>query len=132
MFIVGFMILVISAGIHAGSTVKDVIEMNFKGYAKHEKSLVRFTHKRHIDTHKAGCGECHHDANNKPLNNLKAGDNVQSCGECHSKTGKPPKGMKKKEKIKQFHKSALHENCRDCHKKSKKAKELAKCKACHI
>ena len=31
-----------------------------------------------------GCGECHHDKDNKPLNNLKIGDDVQNCIECHN------------------------------------------------
>ena len=47
-------------------------------YSKIKKILVDFTHKKHIEEYTAGCGECHHDAEGKPLNDLKMGDEVQN------------------------------------------------------
>ena len=141
--------VLIFGGVYAGTEVKDVIEMKNPAYEKHTKGIVMFTHKKHAedyaaahpDLYKNGCGECHHDDKGKPLS-LKAGDDVQSCAECHKDTGKLPKGkkMKKAEKIKQYHKFALHENCKGCHKSFNKKKGLKKkdkgaapvdCKTCH-
>jgi len=135
----GILFLLVSAGIYAGNAVSDVVEMNNKAYAKHAKGIVKFSHKKHSTDYKAGCGECHHDANNKQLNNLKAGDNVQNCIECHKKPGGRPKGkdapkLSKKERL-AYHAEALHYNCKDCHKKFNKANKTKKapqtCSKCH-
>lgn len=107
--------------IYAGTKAEDTFKMETKEYAKHTKGLVEFTHKKHIDTHKVTCGECHHDDKGKALE-LKEGDDVQKCVACHKETGKAPEGEKlaKKEKIVKYHKEALHANCIDCHKESNK------------
>jgi hypothetical protein len=136
---VGFVFLFVSAGIYAGTTVPDVIPMNTKGYAKHKKGIVQFHHKKHSADYKLGCGECHHDANHKPLNNLKAGDHVQACIECHKKPGERPKGkdapkLDKKGRL-AYHAEAMHYNCRDCHKDYNKKNNTKKapttCSKCH-
>jgi hypothetical protein len=137
---VGFVFLFVVAGIYAGSAVPDVIEMNNKAYAKHTKGIVKFSHKKHSSEYKAGCGECHHDANNKPLNNVKAGDNVQGCIECHKKPGKKLKTKKgepkltKKQRL-EYHSEAIHYNCKGCHKdinkKTKTKKAPTTCSKCH-
>ena len=143
---VGLAVLFISVSIYAGTTVPDVIKMSDKAYEKHKKGIVTFTHKKHIEEYtaahpeffKAGCGECHHDANGKPLE-LKAGDPVQKCIECHKIPGERPKGkdapkLKKKERL-QYHAEALHYNCKDCHKKFKKKTKSKNapttCTKCH-
>ena len=85
---------------HAGTDVPEVIKLNSPEYEKHKKGIVEFTHKKHSedyakkapDLYKNGCGECHHDADNKPLSNLKTGDDVQRCIECHKKPSERPKG----------------------------------------
>ena len=137
--IVGIAILVVTAGIYAGTTAPEVIPMENKAYDKHTKGIVQFAHKKHSTDYGAGCGECHHDANNKPLDNLKEGDDVQNCIECHKKPGERPKGkgapkLKKKERL-AYHAEALHYNCKDCHKKyNKKNKTKAApttCVKCH-
>jgi len=137
--IVGISALFITAGIYAGTKVPDVIKMENKAYKKHKKGIIMFSHKKHIDEYKAGCGECHHDNDNKPLNNLKEGDNVQNCIECHKKPGERPKGksapkLKKKERL-AYHAEALHYNCKDCHKKFNKKTKTKKapttCTKCH-
>jgi len=118
-------------GIFAGSDVPDEIKMENAAYDKHTKGIVTFSHKKHSEEYakqfpdffKNGCGECHHDQNNKPLA-LKAGDNVQSCIECHKKPGERPKGkdapkLSKNERL-AFHAEALHYNCQGCHKRVNK------------
>ena len=135
----GFVFLLVSAGIYAGTTVPDVIEMNNKAYAKHSKGIVKFSHKKHSTDYKIGCGECHHDANNKPLTNLKAGDNVQNCIECHKKPGEKPKGKDApkltKKQQREYHAEAIHDNCKGCHrdynKKNKTQKAPTTCSKCH-
>ncbi len=135
--IVGFVALSLSTAIYAGDKVSDVIKMENAAYDKHEKSIVEFTHKKHIEDYKIGCGECHHDANGKPLNDLKAGDNVSGCIECHKIASKAPREPKLSEKEQlQYHAEAIHQNCIDCHKKFKKEtgnKEVpTSCAKCHI
>lgn len=110
--------LFLSSSVFAAAA--DVIKMQTKGYEKHEKGIVEFTHKKHVEEYKATCGECHHDAKGKPLANLKATDKVQSCIECHKKPGEKPKGkdapkLSKKESL-EYHAEALHDNCQGCHK----------------
>lgn len=125
----------LAAGIYAGTAVQDVIKMDNKAYAKHEKGIVDFTHEKHATDYKAGCGECHHDDKGKPLD-LKKGDDVQNCIECHKKVEKKPKGKKlsKKEKL-DYHYEAIHENCKGCHKafnkKNKTKAAPTTCAKCH-
>jgi len=125
--IVGIATMFLAVGIYAGTEVGDVIKMENAAYKKHTKSLVMFSHKKHVEEYKAGCGECHHDENNKPLNNLKKGDAVKNCIECHKKagyiTGKAAKGLTAKQK-REYHANALHDNCKSCHQKFNKKKGL--------
>jgi len=140
--------LFIAAGIYA-KAVPEVIPLQDPAYKKHKKGVVKFEHKKHWDDYakeypefyKNGCGECHHDKDNKPLTALKDGDDVQKCIECHKIAAEAPKGkkakkkLKKKEKIKEYHAEALHENCRGCHKKFNKKYKPKKapttCTKCH-
>jgi len=143
--------LFITTGIYAGKEVKDEIKMENKAYDKHTKGVQTFTHlkhakeyaEKHPDLYKKGCGECHHDKDNKPLTQLKAGDEVQNCIECHKKPGnikgKEAKGLSK-EKKREYHANAVHDNCKPCHKDfNKKMKLKSKdegaapvtCKQCH-
>ena len=125
MAVFGIAALFFATGIYAGTAVEDMIKMENKAYAKHKKSIVMFSHKKHSEDYKAGCGECHHDANNKPLDNLKAGDAVQNCIECHKKPSRKPRAKKGAPKLTQaqkleYHAEAIHLNCISCHKKFKK------------
>jgi hypothetical protein len=140
--------LFIAAGIFA-KAAPDVIELKDPAYTEHKKGVVKFEHKKHGDTYakeypelyKNGCGDCHHDKDNKPLTKLKDGDDVQKCIECHKEASEAPKGKKatkklsKKEKIKEYHAEALHENCKGCHKnfnkKYKPKKAPTTCSKCH-
>ncbi|MFH1991663.1 MAG: cytochrome c3 family protein [Pseudomonadota bacterium] len=153
--VVGLVMLFAAGGIYAGKDVKDEIPMQNNAYEKHTKSIHAFTHKKHAtefaqknpDIFPNGCGACHHDKENKPLKNLKMGDDVQNCIECHKKPGyvsgkdAKEKGLDEKQE-REYHANALHENCQGCHKKYNDKKGLkskdkgfaptkSKCKACH-
>ena len=128
--------LFVAAGIYAGTTAPDVIEMK-AGY-DHKKGIISFSHKKHSTEYKAACGDCHHDAQGKPLADLKEGDDVKGCFECHNKPGelkgKKAKGLSDKEKL-EYHANALHDNCIGCHKdynkKNKTKAAPATCSKCH-
>jgi len=146
--VVALATLFIAAGIYA-KAVPDVIPLQDPAYKKHKKGVVKFEHKKHWDDYakeypeiyKNGCGECHHDKDNKPLTELKDGDEVQKCIECHKIAAEAPKGKKakkklsKKEKIKDYYAEALHANCRVSHKKFNKKYKPKKapttCTKCH-
>ena len=143
-----------AAGIYAGTEVKDEIRMENKAYKEHEESIQIFSHKKHAteyvekhpDLYSSPCGECHHedkDGKSVPLKDLKEGDDVKNCIECHKIagfiTGKKAKGMAK-EKKREYHANAIHDNCKDCHKKFNKKMGLKSkdegaapytCKQCH-
>ena len=89
---IGFIVLFASVALYAGSDVPTVIKM--QNDYEHKKAIVEFSHDKHVKEYKATCGDCHHDENNKPLSNLKAGDAVKNCIECHSKPGEVPKAEK--------------------------------------
>ena len=142
------LVLMFAAGsIYAATAVQDVIRMENKAYDKHTKAIVDFTHKKHNEEYKIGCGECHHDDKGQPLNDLKLGDDVQSCIECHKNPGQMPGKMKKemkaakasKKEIKakkmEYHAEAIHDNCISCHKahnkKNKTKAAPASCAKCH-
>ena len=149
------LVIVVSAALFAAGgifakAVPEMIKLEDPAYKKHKKGVVDFTHgkhqteyaKKYPEFYKNGCGECHHDEDNKPLSSLKEGDDVQKCIECHKIAAEAPKGKKakkklsKKEKIKDYHAEALHQNCRGCHRKyNKKYKPKKKapttCTKCH-
>lgn len=132
-----------AGSIYAATTVKDVINMDNPAYQKHKKGLATFSHKKHHEEYKIGCGECHHDADGKPLNDLKMGDDVQGCIECHKIPGQMPGKLKKEMKAQkaskkeisakklEYHAEAIHANCIACHKAyNKKNKTKAAPQAC--
>ena len=67
----GVVLVFAASALYAGTTVEDVIKMENKAYSEHEKSIVEFSHKKHIEEYGAGCGECHHNDKKEPLNDLK-------------------------------------------------------------
>jgi len=128
-------LLFLTVGSLTATDIPDTITMESKVYKKHTKGLVTFSHKKHADNKDINCDACHH-VYTDGKNTWKEGDPVKKCGECHKDTGKPPKDMDKAEKIKKYHKEAIHENCKGCHKdmidkNSKIGKELKKCTGCH-
>jgi hypothetical protein len=151
----GIIFLFIAATIYAGNKVADDIQMKNQAYANHKEAIVIFKHKKHPAAYreknpelfKSQCGDCHHekvsDQENKPLVNLKEGDEVKNCIACHKKAayvkGKKAKGLSKVKK-REYHANAMHDNCKACHKKYNKKKGLKSkdkgyapitCKSCH-
>ncbi|WP_372683647.1 cytochrome c3 family protein [Desulfosarcina sp.] len=145
--VVGLAIMFAAGSIYAGTAVQDVIKMEHKAYSEHTKGIVEFSHKKHNEDYKIGCGECHHDDQGKPLSNLKLGDDVQGCIECHKIPGQMPGDLKKEMREKkvskkeiaakemEYHAEAIHENCISCHKKFNKANKTKAapqtCTKCH-
>jgi predicted DNA-binding antitoxin AbrB/MazE fold protein len=149
--IVGIVTLFVAVNIYAGTEVEDVIRLESEAYDKHKEGIAEFSHRKHQDEYReknpelysSQCGECHHDEDNKPLVDLKEGDDVQKCIECHKKAdyikGKKAKGLTKEQK-REYHANAYHDNCKGCHKKYNKKKGLKSkdkgyapnsCKTCH-
>jgi len=131
-------VVFLSASVYAAQQVPDTLTMESKVYKKHKKSLVTFTHKKHNVDYKIACADCHH-VYKEGKNTWKEGDAVQTCDACHAEAKAPkakegePK-LSKKEKIKKYHYSAIHENCKACHKDLKKASKPTGptvCKDCH-
>lgn len=111
----------------------ETITMDSKVYPKHKKSLVTFSHQKHNVDYKIACDDCHH-VYKDGKNVWKEGDEVQKCDACHTgaKAPREPK-LSKEEKIKGYQYSAIHENCKACHKAAKKEGKAAptKCSECH-
>ena len=160
MVVVGMAALFAATVIYAATEVPDVIRLENKAYKKHKYGIVEFNHKKHgeeyaeknPDFYKNKCGECHHDDENKPLSNMKAGDDVKNCLECHKILGVMPSKEKKAlrkaklskeeraKKIREYHAEAIHDNCTECHKLYNKKNKLKSkdpkaaptaCKTCH-
>jgi hypothetical protein len=136
--VAGLVVLMVAASINASEKNDGIIEMkNENAVAKHRMGIVQFTHDLHFaakpDGHGVGCGECHHDAEGKPLADLKASDPVQGCFECHSKADRPrkPKDISDDDwqaMRLEYYVEALHDNCIECHKAQSGP---VKCTECH-
>jgi len=138
---VGLVGLFVATGFCAGTMEDGVVKF------ENEKGLVVFAHQKHTTEYKAGCGECHHDADGKPLADLTEDSPVKMCIECHKKPGEVPKEVKKEWKAKKIKKAerdkleleylaeAFHANCISCHKdynkKNKTKAAPATCTKCH-
>ena len=123
--------------VHAAQQIPDDITMDNPVFAKHKKSLVNLSHKKHASDYKIACADCHH-AYKDGKNVWKEGDKVEKCTACHkeAKAPKAKKGdpkMSKADKVKNYYYSAIHENCVGCHKAEKKKGKNAPaaCKDCH-
>nr|HDN00501.1 class III cytochrome C family protein [Deltaproteobacteria bacterium] len=111
----------------------ETITMDSKVYPEHKKSLVTFNHHKHNVDYQIGCCECHH-VYKDGKNVWKEGDEVAKCDSCHSEAKAPRKPkLSKEEQIKGYHYSAIHENCKGCHRDVNKEGKAAptKCTECH-
>jgi hypothetical protein len=133
---IGIALIFVATGLQAGTEVADSFKVVTKEFKKHKKMPPTFSHKKHNEEYKLSCGECHHDKDNKPLANLKMGDNVQRCVECHTKLKKDKKNKKDILVLE----NAMHGNCIGCHKKvnikagdpkGRKGPAPASCSKCH-
>lgn len=91
---------------------------------KRTKAAVEYTHKKHAETYKIACSECHH-VFKDGKNVWKQGDKVQKCNECHKAEAK---GKQLELQL------AFHKNCKDCHTKLKtegKKTGPTTCAQCH-
>ena len=97
----------------SGIFAKDVVELN-PSYGK-----VTFTHKKHAETLKIDCLECHH--------TWKKGETSgKACADCH-KAKAEGKTLSAKD--------AFHKTCKGCHDEAKKANKPAGptgCTQCHV
>ncbi|MFP4444642.1 MAG: cytochrome c3 family protein [Desulfosudaceae bacterium] len=113
----------------AAANFPEMIRMEDKeAYEKHTQAIVDFSHKKHFEEYEIGCGECHHDDQGQPLNDLKVGDDVQKCVECHQPGRADRKSLaglsreeREKEELK-YHYGAIHQNCQGCHEEFNKEK----------
>ncbi|MFO8047884.1 MAG: cytochrome c3 family protein [Desulfosudaceae bacterium] len=114
-------------------------------YERHTQGIVEFTHKKHFEEYEIGCGQCHHDENGKPLDDLEVGDDVQSCLDCHEAGRADRKALRdmspeerEKEELK-YHYGAIHQNCQGCHEEfnkeetgnARKGPAPVSCAKCH-
>lgn len=93
------------------------------------KKPARFDHNKHLALEGVNCGQCHHDAEHKPLDaEAIAGlsqDRQLACISCHN-------GDFADEKL-QTAKSVFHARCKECHKAGVGDKKgPTKCNDCHI
>jgi hypothetical protein len=99
---------------------------------------VRFSHKKHVESYGAGCGDCHHDSELYPIEVYDPSE-TYSCEECHYDRGlvRGPKienNMSEADQL--MHRpNAIHAQCLGCHKKFNKEKHLVvapeACISCH-
>jgi hypothetical protein len=127
-------VMFVFAVVYATQQAPDTITMNSKVFKTHKKTLVTFSHKKHHVDYKIACTECHHNYVDGK-NVWKDGDEVKKCDACHTEA-KAPKGEKlaKNEMIKKYYYSAIHENCKSCHKELKTAGKPTgptACTGCH-
>jgi hypothetical protein len=119
--------LFLTVGVLTAADVPDEVTIDNKGYQKDKKGPVKLTHKKHHETYKAACTDCHHEYK-EGKNVWKEGAPVKKCSECHNP-------LKKDGKIKKLQ-NAYHRNCKNCHKEviakdpNKKA-PFKKCTECH-
>ena len=138
MVIAGVAVLLVAASINAGEQNDGIIQMqNEEAVKQHRMGIVQFTHDLHAkdkpEGHGVGCGDCHHDAEGKPLTDITMDDEVQSCFECHSKADRPrkPKDISDEDwraMRLEYYVEAVHENCIECHKEQGGP---VKCTDCH-
>jgi hypothetical protein len=125
------------SGTLAKQEVPENIKMDSGVYKKHKKAIVTFSHKSHYEDYEIACKQCHHEFKDGK-NVWKKGDAVQNCDACHDEA-KAPRGsdapkLTKEEKITKYHYSAIHENCKGCHKDLKRdGKDTGptSCNHCH-
>ena len=99
---------------------------------------VRFSHKKHVNSYGAGCGNCHHDSDLDPIEAYDPSE-IYSCDDCHYDTGLV-RGPKTENTMPEYDQmmhrpNAIHAQCLGCHKKFNREKHLIvapeACISCH-
>lgn len=145
--VVGFALMFAVGSIYAGAVFPDVIRMQNEAYSSHTRAIVEFNHKAHYETYNVSCGDCHHDAEGKPLNELKVGDAVQGCIACHTIPGQMPTELRREMREKklsreeialkelEYHADSIHASCVGCHREHNQKHDVKDapqtCNACH-
>jgi hypothetical protein len=115
------------------------IALKTEEYPEHTKPIAQFTHAKHVVDYMIGCGDCHHNEDGEPLDDLQVGDPVERCIDCHSKPSEAPKGkdapdLSPAEEL-EYHAEALHQNCKNCHMEYNKENNTraapTSCSKCH-
>jgi hypothetical protein len=103
----------------AADDAPDVIVLKATLWSGHTKGPVIFNHKKHSETHRIDCVECHHEYE-EGANIWIEGDPVQKCQECHDEpTAKDEDKLPEDKKARNL-KLAFHNSCRACHQQLKK------------
>jgi hypothetical protein len=139
---VGISISFAVTALYAETEFSAEITMDYNPYVtrkyippKHE--VFVFTHEIHYLDYEISCGECHHDEEGKPLDDLTEGDSVQQCVECHTELKKTKENRRSIILLE----NAIHENCKVCHQKiniedgdpeGRKGPGPVSCKECHV
>ena len=113
-------------GESSGTIDLDTIILDNKGYKKDRKGPVEFSHKKHAQSYRILCWECHHEYKGK--NNVWVPwAKTKKCRECHDPMNKEINEIKLQK--------AFHNQCKGCHKalakEDKKTGAYQKCGGCH-
>ena len=115
--------LFVASGLYAAlEGCPDVItKKHEEAFEQHRMGIVDFTHTKHVEEYGLSCGECHHDAQGKPLDDISSDDDIGHCIDCHSKPGQPRVDRslpedERREKEREYFLGAIHQNCIDCHR----------------
>ncbi len=139
---VGISITFTVTALYAETEFPSEITMDYNPYVKRKYTPPKwevyvFTHEIHYLDYEISCGECHHDKEGKPLDDLKEGDSVQQCVECHTELEKTKENRRSIILLE----NAIHENCKICHQKiniedgdpkGRKGPGPVGCKRCHV
>lgn len=116
----------LAVGALTAADAPDDILIENSGYKSDKKGPVKLSHKKHSTDYGAACTDCHHEYKDGK-NVWKEGDPVQKCSACHDPEKTQGDAMKLQ--------TALHTNCKDCHKEvakaGKKEAPYKKCNDCH-
>lgn len=135
MALAGLLVLAAAFAVVAGDTkAPDEVTIKAALWPTPTKAPVPFTHKKHAEEYKIGCGECHHKYEGGK-NVWKEGDAVEKCAVCHTEPTIQGEAKLDPEQKKLNLKLAYHSNCQGCHQKLKKDKPDSKapttCTGCH-
>jgi hypothetical protein len=139
---IGILISFAVTAVYAETEFPYEITMDYNPYAMRKYTPPKyevfiFSHEVHNLDYDISCGECHHDKDGNPLENLESGDSVKQCVECHTELKK----TKKNRKSIMLLENAIHGSCKVCHKKiniedgdpkGRKGPGPVSCKDCHV
>ena len=96
-------ILTVSIGVYGIKNLNDIVIIQKTG---HRKPPIVFNHKAHVEKYNTECIDCHHKGTYK------------KCNACH---------LKRDQKNIINIKGAFHQQCHDCHRKTRGPKACGRC-----